>query len=145
LQDEITIRPGLGSVDLLEGGAIGIGGGRVRHQLDGTAALSSGGVGLRLGVNWRGKYTLESRVGTITDTLRFSPVLLVNLRAFADLSRFLPEQNWAKGMRLSLNAQNLTNDRQEVHDSAGNTPLQYQPGYRDPLGRTIELELRKIF
>lgn len=144
-QDEITIRPGLGSVDLLKGGAIGIGGGRVRHQLDGTASLSSGGVGLRLAVDWRGKYTLDSQVGSFTDTLRFSPVLLVNLRAFADVSRFLPQERWAKGVRLSLNAQNLTNDRQEVRDSAGNTPLQYQPGYRDPLGRTVELELRKVF
>jgi len=25
------------------------------------------------------------------------------------------------------------------------TPLQYQPGYRDPVGRTIEFELRKVF
>jgi hypothetical protein len=144
-EDEITIRPGLGSVDLLEGGAIGIGGGRVRHQLDGTAALTSGGLGLRLGVNWRGKYTLDSRIGSISDTLRFSPVLAVTLRAFADMRRFLPEEHWAQGLRLSLNVQNLTNDRQEVRDSAGNTPLQFQPGYRDPLGRTVELELRKVF
>ena len=40
---------------------------------------------------------------------------------------------------------NLANDRQKVRDSMGNTPLQYQPGYRDPLGRTIEFEIRKVF
>jgi iron complex outermembrane receptor protein len=144
-EDEITIRPGLDSVDLLKGGAIGIGGGRVRHQLDGTATLSTSGMGLRMGVNWRGKYTLDSRFGGVTDTIRFSPVMTVDLRAFAEVRRLLPRSDWARGMRLSLNVLNATNDRQEVRDSAGNTPLQYQPGYRDPLGRTVELELRKAF
>jgi hypothetical protein len=40
---------------------------------------------------------------------------------------------------------NATNNRQTVRDSFGNTPLQYQPAYRDRLGRTVELEVRKIF
>jgi hypothetical protein len=40
---------------------------------------------------------------------------------------------------------NLINDRQKVRDSHGVTPLQYQPAYRDPLGRTIEFEIRKVF
>jgi iron complex outermembrane receptor protein len=48
-------------------------------------------------------------------------------------------------MRMSLSVLNATNDRQEVRDSFGGTPLQYQPGYRDPIGRTVELELRKVF
>lgn len=143
--DRILIRPGLDSVDLLEGGAIGIASGRVRHQLDGTAALTSGGLGARLGVTWRGPSTLESRIGTTTDTLRFSPLLLVNLRAFTDFRRLLPHSDWATGLRLSVQVTNLFNDRQEVRDSAGATPLRYQPGYRDPLGRTIELEFRKVF
>jgi outer membrane receptor protein involved in Fe transport len=61
------------------------------------------------------------------------------------MHRFLPGARWARGFRLSLDVINVTNKRQTVHDSFGNTPLQYQPGYRDPLGRTIELELRKVF
>jgi outer membrane receptor protein involved in Fe transport len=143
--DEIRIRQALNSVNLLGGGAIGIAGGRVRHQLDGTASVSSGGLGMRLGVTWRGPSTLESRIGGVTDRLRFSSLLSVNIRAFTDVRRFLPNSDWAKGMRVSLNVFNVTNDRQRVRDSFGNTPLQYQPGYRDPVGRTIELELRKLF
>ena len=143
--DKIVIRPGLDPVDLLSGGAIGIGGGRLRHQLDGTAAITSGGAGLRLGVAWRGRSTLDSRIAGNIDTLRFSPVFLLNLRAFTDARRFLPQAKWAKGLRLSVDVVNLTNDRQNVRDSFGNTPLQYQPAYRDPLGRTIEFEIRKVF
>ena len=51
----------------------------------------------------------------------------------------------ARGMRISVNLLNAANDRQEVRSSAGKTPLQYQAGYRDPIGRTFELELRKVF
>jgi len=143
--DEIVIRPGLAPVDLLSGGAIGIGGGRPRHQVDGTAALTSGGLGVRMGVTWRGPNELVSRFNGVTDTLKFSPLLAINLRAFADVKRLVPHASWAKGLRISLEAVNLTDKRQRVADSFGNTPLQYQPAYRDPLGRTIEIELRKVF
>ena len=70
---------------------------------------------------------------------------MVNLKAFADVHRLLPKADWAKSFRISLNVLNLTNDRQRVRDSAGLTPLQYQRGYRDPLGRTVEIEFRKVF
>ena len=143
--DEIVIRPGLDPVDLLHGGAVGIASGRTRHQVDATAQLTSGGTGARIGVTWRGASSLESRINGVTDTLRFSPVFLINVRAFTDLKRFLPESKWAKGLRISLDVINITNDRQSVRDSFRNTPLQYQPGYRDPIGRTIELEIRKVF
>ena len=143
--DTIVIRPGLPPVDVLGGGAIGIGGGRLRHQVDGTAAITSGGIGLRLGLTWRGPSTLESRIGGITDELHFSPVFILNLRAFADASRFLPRSPWTKDLRISINVLNATNDRQKVRDSFASTPLQYQPAYRDPLGRTIEFEIRKVF
>jgi hypothetical protein len=67
------------------------------------------------------------------------------MRLFAEGGRIMPRSRWAKGFRLSLDFLNLTNDRQKVRDSSGMTPLQYQPDYRDPLGRTIEIELRKVF
>jgi hypothetical protein len=144
-KDEITIRSGLPAVDLLDGGAIGIAGGRVRHQVDVAGSISSGGTGLRVTANWRGKSTLNALDSGVPDRLFFSPVFNLSLRAFTDLQRFLPHTDWARRFRVSLNVQNLTNDRQEVRDSTGAVPLRYQPGYRDPLGRTIELEIRKAF
>jgi hypothetical protein len=144
-EDEIRIRSGLDPVDLLGGGAIGIAGGRVRHQFDGTAGINRGQTGARFGLSWRGKSTLESRISGQTEELRFSPLLLVNLRAFTDAGELFGRNQWARGTRLSLNVVNLLNDRQEVRDPRRDTPLQYQPGYRDPIGRTVELELRKVF
>jgi hypothetical protein len=143
--DRIVIRSGLDPVDLLNGGAIGIASGRTRHQVDATAAINSGGTGARIGLTWRGASELESRINGNVDRLRFSPLLLVNIRAFTDMKRFFPDSQWAKGLRLSLDVVNATNHRQSVRGSFGDTPLQYQRGYRDPVGRTIEIELRKVF
>jgi len=145
LRDEIEIRPRLNPVDLLRGGAIGIGGGRVRHQIDSTAGITSGGLGGRVSVTWRGPSQLETRINGQASALSFSPLLLVNLRAFADLRRFLPQSSWSDGLRLSLNVTNVANQRQRVRDSGGDTPLQYKPAYRDPLGRAVEFEIRKVF
>lgn len=145
LSDRIVIRPGLDSVDLLDGGAIGIASGRVRHQVEGTASLTSSGAGVRLGANWRGPSTLEARIGQEAERLRFGSLLILNIRAFVDLERLLGRNAWNRSTRLSLNVVNVAGDRQRVRDRAGNTPLQYQPAYRDGLGRTIELELRKSF
>jgi iron complex outermembrane recepter protein len=81
----------------------------------------------------------------VTQELRFSPLLLVNLRAFADAQRLFGRSDWWRGTRLSFNVLNAFNDRQSVRDPFGATPLQYQPAYRDPIGRTVELEIRKVF
>ena len=35
--------------------------------------------------------------------------------------------------------------RRDAHHANGVVPLNYQPGYIDPLGRYIELEWRKTF
>jgi len=143
--DRILIRPGLPAVDLLGGGAIGIASGRLRHELDSTAALTSGGLGIRAGVSWRGKSSLFSRLNGTVDTLSFSPLLTFNVRAFADAGRVIPHARWAKGFRLAVEVVNAFDQHQRVRDSFGNTPLQFQPGYRDPIGRTVEVELRKVF
>lgn len=67
------------------------------------------------------------------------------MRLFADGGRVVRHATLATGFRLSLDLLNLTDDRQRVRDSSGNPPLQYQSAYRDALGRTIELGIRKLF
>ncbi len=48
-------------------------------------------------------------------------------------------------MRVSLSIDNLFDARQQVRDRLGTTPLSYQPGYLDPLGRSVRLSVRKLF
>lgn len=145
LNSEIIIRPGFGAVDLLSPNAIGLGGAsRPRNQFDLTLGYADRGWGIRLNAQYRGKSYLSLVGGETQDSLRFSPLTTLNLRAFAVGSR-IGSSPWLKGTRVTLSILNLANDRQMVRDSFGNTPLSYQSDYRDPLGRTIEVELRKAF
>jgi hypothetical protein len=50
-----------------------------------------------------------------------------------------------RGARISFNIDNIFNQRREVTDATGATPLRYQTGYLDPLGRTVSINFRKLF
>jgi hypothetical protein len=53
--------------------------------------------------------------------------------------------SWIKGIQVSLDTTNILNLRPMVRDQAGETPLDYQRGYLDPIGRSIKVSLRKLF
>lgn len=145
LNNDVVIRPTLPTVDLLSGGAIGIGGAPSRHQANLLMTLGARGMGIVLSGQWRSASSLVITTGAGADRLRFSPLATVNLRAFVAGTRLFPGERRLRGSRFSISVANLLNDRQEVRDSAGATPLRYQPGYRDPIGRTVEFEFRKVF
>ena len=52
---------------------------------------------------------------------------------------------WLKGTRLTMVVSNLFNTRPSVADDRGLTPLSYQPAYLDPVGRSLNVTLRKVF
>lgn len=145
VENDVVIRPSLPTVDLLSGGATGIYGAPSRHQINVLLALGTRGVGVLLGGLWRSESFLTIATGAGTDRLRFAPLATVNLRAFIAGRRLFPGERWLRGSRFSVSVANIFNDRQEVRDAAGVTPFRYQPGYRDPIGRTIEIEFRKVF
>jgi len=145
LDNDVIIRPTLPTVDLLSGGAIGIGGAPSRHQVNVLMTLGTRGIGTVLSAVWRSESFLTVTSGGGTDRLRFSPLATLNLRAFVAGTRLFPGERWLRGSRFSITVSNLLNERQDVRDSFGDTPLRYQRGYRDPLGRTVEIEFRKTF
>jgi iron complex outermembrane recepter protein len=69
------------------------------------------------------------------------------MRVFADLGKVLRARagGWSKGLRVSLSVTNLADARERVVDATGATPVGFQPGYLDPLGRTVTLGVRKVF
>jgi outer membrane receptor protein involved in Fe transport len=77
----------------------------------------------------------------------FSSLATADLRIFADFEHISAtrEHDWAKGTRMSLAVTNLSDQRQTVRDSYGATPVAFEPGYLDPLGRVIALTVRKLF
>ena len=144
-KDEVLTRAGFPEVDLLGGGAIGFGGGGTRHLIDAGLNINDREIGARFNATWRSASQLNSGSPEVPSKLHFSSISTFNLRTFAGLKQVWPDQKWLKGTRVSLNVLNLFNARQTVRDEFGATPLRYQRGYRDPIGRTVELEIRKVF
>jgi outer membrane receptor protein involved in Fe transport len=146
LSSRLTLREGLAPIDLLSGNAVLFAGGRPRHQLDLSANLTRAGLGLRLNAAYRSRSVvgLTDLAGAPTQ-LRFGALGTLSARAFAEADRLFGRSALTKGTRLSLSVNNLTNAREEVRDRFGITPLPYQPAFRDALGRTIELEIRRRF
>jgi hypothetical protein len=141
LKDEITIRDGLPIIDRLNGGS----GASPEHEIQFQAGLSKSGMGAFLNGSWRSGYRLNGR--TADSDLFFGDLSTVSLNLFADLSArpdLLRAHPWLRGSRIQLQAQNLFDTRQDVHDGLGLTPQAYQPDYRDPIGRTVRISFRKL-
>ncbi len=148
--DSILIREGVPELDLLNGSAIGSSGGVPRHLLEGRAAVNRFGLGGRISANWQsGTDVLVTPAGPpAPDDLRFSSLTTVNLRLFVDLGQrwfLLRRAPWLRGTRVSIGVDNLFDDRIDVTDRAGTTPINYQPFLVDPVGRRIEVSVRKLF
>ncbi len=145
LQSERQARSGLPVIDLLDGGALGYGGGQPRHQLQFGAGVFHRGVGVNIDGNWTGPSRIAAGTVAAPDELRFKSQMLVDARLFANLGALMPERSWAKGLRVTLATANLFDSKRRVANSLGETPLGYQRYLLDPLGRTVSLSLRKVF
>ncbi len=150
-QNEIGIRPGVPVLDLLNGSAVGNQGGAPRHQIEMRAGAGRRGFGGRFSVNWQsGTSVLVDPTGATqsANDLFFSPRTTANLRLFVDLGQrqeILTKIPWLRGSRVSLNFDNVFNDRINVRDRSGAEPLGFQRDQLDPLGRTVSLSFRKLF
>jgi hypothetical protein len=148
--DTILIRDGVPKLDLLNGSATGSSGGVPRHLLDARAAVNRFGLGGRVNINWQsGTDVLVTPGGPPSpDDLRFSSLTTVNLRLFVDLGQrwsVMRKAPWLRGTRVSVGIDNLFDDRIDVTDRAGTTPINYQPFLVDPVGRRVEVSIRKLF
>lgn len=144
LRDEVQIAPGLPKLDLLDGAALGSGGGSPRHQVELQANYSKSGLGVSMDANWQSATRIDG--GEADGDLAFSDFSTVNLRLFADpgRQRWARDYPWLRGARATLSIDNLFDNRQEVRTGDGATPITYQPDLLDPVGRTVRLTLRKL-
>ncbi|WP_369061645.1 TonB-dependent receptor [Caulobacter sp. 73W] len=144
LQDEIFIRPGTPSLDLLDGDALGNSGGQPRHQIDLQANASRNGLGVSMNARWQSGTTV---VGSRLGDLEFDDLSTFNVRLFADLGAqpWARQNPWLRGSRVSLSVDNVFDSRQQVRAASGETPINFQPDYLDPLGRQVRISFRKLF
>lgn len=143
--DKVRIAPGLPELDYLHGDAAGGMGGTPRHDVQMQAGYFNNGLGARIGANWRSATNVNTLTG---NDLHFSPYGTFDLRLFAnpgDIPEVVVKHPWLRGTQVRFEVNNLFNARPNVHDAAGNVPLNYQPDLLEPLGRTIMVSLRKLF
>lgn len=148
LAETAVLRDGMPEIDLLRGGTIGTGAGQPRHEVELQAGVAQSGLGLRLTGKWQSATRVNDATGSSAADLRFSSLTTLNLRLFANpgqMPGLIGKYPWMRGLRLSVRVNNLLNDRQEVTDGTGATPYAFQPGYLDPLGRTVQVSVRKLF
>lgn len=151
-ENEILIRDGVPTLDLLDGSATGSRGGQPRHEVELQAGIFRNGLGARLTGTWRSgtvvRGTADPATGAAANDLFFSNSARINLGMFADLGQqrgLLREMPFLRGARVGLWIGNLLDSRPRVRDAAGATPLGYQPDYLDPAGRSVRISLRKLF
>jgi len=147
LRERILIQDGVPALDLLDGDVIGSGGGQARHEIEAQAGFTKAGLGARLTANWRSATHVRGGLGGTTTDLDFSDLTTVNLRLFADFNgrrELVQAHPFLRGMRVTLAVTNLFDDRVDVRDRDGITPVTYQPDYLDPLGRSLQLTVRKL-
>ena len=148
LTERVTVADGGPVLDLLNGDAIGASGGQARHELEGQAGYVNNGLGARLSVNYQSGTRVNGGTAGAPETLDFGDIATANLRLFADLGGridWVRAHPWLRGSRVSLQLDNLFNTRRDVRDQSGAIPVGFQPGYLDPIGRTVRLSVRKLF
>lgn len=145
--DRISPRDGAPTLDLLDGFATGPRGGSSRHKVEVQASAFKKGLGVRATTTWQSNSFVRGAGGGTGD-LRFADYAIVNLNLFANIADRLggsAAPAIVKGARITFGITNLFNSRPRVRDNAGATPLAYQPAYLDPLGRSVNISLRKLF
>ena len=147
LRERILVQEGVPALDLLNGDVIGSGGGQPRHEIEAQAGVTKNGLGARLSANWLSATHVRGGQGGAATDLDFSDLATVNLRLFADFSgrrELIQAHPFLRGVRVNLAITNLFDSRVSVRDRDGLTPVTYQPDYLDPLGRSVQLTVRKL-
>jgi len=147
LTESILIAPGVPMLNLLDGDATGSSGGQPRHEIEARAGYVNNGLGARLSVNWESGTHVDGALGN-NSRLDFGSLATADLRLFANLGQMpalVKNHPFLRGSRISLGVTNIFNTRRDVTDATGATPLRYQPGYLDPVGRAVTLSFRKLF
>ena len=146
LDSEILVSRDLTPINLLSPRALGIGGsGHSRHEVDLTLRYGDEGIGAEASARHSSAGFISAIDEGDSDTFRFSALSTADLRFFIEGRRIAPGAKFLNGTRFTFAIRNITNSRQDVRNSSGNTPLLYQPAYRDPTGRWIAITLRKQF
>ena len=144
LRSELLTRPGVPAIDRLKGDAA-----QSRHSLGFQLIAGKAGMGVTLDGSWQDGFRLRDpdAPGGERD-YRHRPTTIINLRLFAEPARLLrPAEKpaWLSNLNVTLEVRNLFDAYQRVLLGDGSVPAGYERYEIDPLGRTVQLSVRKRF
>ena len=143
LRSELLTAPGAPVIDRLDGDTA-----QSRHSLNVQLVAGKPGMGVTLDGNWQSGFRLRAPAGSGQQDYRHRPVTTLNLRLFAEPERLLRMQEtpaWLSDLNISLDVRNLFNAYRRVVLDDGSVPAGYRRYDVDPLGRTVQLSVRKRF
>jgi outer membrane receptor protein involved in Fe transport len=125
-------------------------GGQPRHQVSMQLMAGRSGLGAMLNGQWQSAARVDnSAIPDGAGDLRFSALAQVTLSLFAEPGTLLApgstKKTWASNLRISLDVQNLFDSYQRVTLADGGTAPGYDRYALNPLGRTIQVTVRKRF
>jgi iron complex outermembrane receptor protein len=147
LKDELRIAQGLESIDYVGRNTNGRGRGGSEHEIAARISYYHKGKGFRVNAKW------QDSISSLPDTdgsvaLNQSDMYTVNLTAFYS---FLPNSplvarfSSLRGLRMRLKIENIFDEKPKVKDQNGKVPAGSSGDELDPFGRTLKIELRKMF
>ena len=145
LESLLTTDPQLPPLDRL-GGA----GGQPRHLVSMQLMAGRSGLGTILSGQWQSTARVDNpAIADGAGDLRFAAFGQFTLSFFAEPGTLLTpgrtSKSWASNLRLSVDVQNLFDSFQRVTLADGRTAPGYDRYALNPLGRTIQLTVRKRF
>ncbi|RXZ64295.1 TonB-dependent receptor [Pelagerythrobacter rhizovicinus] len=123
--------------------------GQTRHYLALQANAGKKGIGADLNATWSSPARVRSRHASAAERdYRYEPPLMIDVGAF-----IVPDElwvsaegiGWLENLRISFEIDNLLDTYRSVRLSDGNVPPGFSRYEVDPLGRTVELSVRKRF
>ena len=144
LKDELTGAAPLGTIDFLGVNSAGRPRGGAEHEVTLRGGYSSSGRALRFNLVWRS--ATQSSPGSLGelhhDSLLTTRLALVqNFHPQSALVQRLP---FLSGTRVKLTINNIFNEKPNVRNQAGQTPIGLSGDELDPQGRALFLQMRKL-
>lgn len=144
LRSELLIRPSLPTIDRLRGGTA-----QSRHSIGFQLVTGRSGMGMTLDGNWQSGFRLRDPAQSNGQRdYRHKSVMILNVRLFAEPERLIRTEEkpaWLSDLHVSFDIQNLFNTYRRVTLGDGSVPAGYERYEVDPLGRTVQLTVRKRF
>jgi hypothetical protein len=144
LRSELVTSADFPPIDRLRGGTA-----QSRHNMGLQLVAGRAGFGATLDASWQSGFRLRDiGVNGSGRDYRFAALSLVNLRLHAEPAQLMRGANkprWLAGLQISLDISNLFDAYRRATLADGSTPSGYERYEVDPLGRTVQLTVRKRF